>query len=196
MDHPIRCRCGEVQGHLRGGASTARAICYCRYCQAWATYLQRDREVLDADGGSDIVATTPDAVTFTSGRDRLACVVLSRRGPYRWYASCCRAPIGNTSRSPGLPYVGLLHTALDTAPLTASFGPARTRVNTGSARRPVASTPVRTALVVARLARAVLWARLRRSARSNPFFDADGAPVAAPDELGADERRALLGERT
>ena len=33
MNHPLRCRCGTLQGHVRVGARANRGLCYCRDCQ-------------------------------------------------------------------------------------------------------------------------------------------------------------------
>jgi hypothetical protein len=73
------------------------------------------------------------------GLGRLRCVSLSPRGLYRRYAGCCRTPIGNTPRDPRVSHVGLVHDCLaaTAATLDATVGPARTRVDPGSALRPV-----------------------------------------------------------
>jgi len=115
-DHPIECRCGQVRGTIAAGAKFTRAICYCRDCQAFAAALGAPAGMLDAKGGTDVVATLPRDVRFTAGADRLACLSLTDHGLLRWYASCCRAPIGNTPRNPKISYVGLVHSCLGLIP--------------------------------------------------------------------------------
>ena len=86
--------------------------CYCRDCQAFAHALGNPGAILDKLGGTDIVATLQQYVTFTKGTEALACLSLSERGLLRWYANCCNTPIANTARNPKLSYVGLVHTCL------------------------------------------------------------------------------------
>lgn len=158
-----------------------RAVCYCRDCRTYAHWLGYPRQVLDAAGGTDIVATHSRYVRLTAGAPQLACMSLSPRGLLRWYASCCNTPIANIPRDRKLPYVGLVHTCLESVqPLETSFPPVQMDINTKSALRP---TPhrggpmamARFGAMVTRLAAA----RLTGSYRKTPFFDADGAPVAS-----------------
>lgn len=55
---------------------------------------------------------------------------LSSKGKLRWYAACCRTPVGNTLTSRYVPFTGLLAQCLDIALLAAAFGPVRGSVNT------------------------------------------------------------------
>ena len=184
--HPISCRCGALAGTLAPSAWTNRLVCYCDDCQAFARYLDREDEVLDLRGGSDIVQTGPRYLSFTRGHDQLACLRLSPRGLLRWYASCCGTPIGNTPANPRFAFVGLLHVALgDPAGLDPAFGPPRMTVHTRFARgepqpESVVSLP-RIALMMARVSAARLSGRYRQT----PFFTADGSPVAAPAVVSA-----------
>ena len=90
MNHPLRCRCGTVRGWVsKPDRAMGRAVCYCKDCQAYGHFLGKPAEVLDALGGSDVVATHPKHVTLTHGRDAIACMSLSPKGLLRWYASCC-----------------------------------------------------------------------------------------------------------
>lgn len=197
MDHPLQCRCGTLRGHLVLPAMAGVATCYCKDCQAAAHALGQAGDVLDAHGGTQIVAMLPERVHLTQGLDALACMSLSERGLLRWHAGCCDTPIANTPRSVGVPYVGVVHRCLTTdgSSLDASFGPARIALNVKSARGIVRGTPLRTAWAMARITRAMLGARLRRTAQRNPFFDpASGAPIRTPRVLTRDERaRATPG---
>lgn len=158
-----------------------RAVCYCRDCRTYAHWLGYPRQVLDAAGGTDIVATHSRYVRLTAGAPQLACMSLSPRGLLRWYASCCNTPIANIPRDRKLPYVGLVHTCLESVqPLETSFPPVQMDINTKSALRPTPhrggpAAMARFGAMVTRLAAA----RLTGSYRNTPFFDADGAPVAS-----------------
>ena len=54
----VRCRCGTVQGEVDPARPYARVTCYCRDCRAYAQWLGAPG-LLDAAGGTDIVATAP-----------------------------------------------------------------------------------------------------------------------------------------
>jgi hypothetical protein len=196
MDHPLRCRCGTIEGTLAHAEHAKRGVCYCRDCQAYAHALGDPAGILDALGGSDVVATLQRNVTFSRGAEALACLSLTPRGLLRWYASCCMTPIGNTLRDLRISYVGLLHNCVEHSAhsLDAVFGPARMRVNTRSAKASVAPTPWRTFTAVVPLFAAVLVARLDGSYRRTPFFvAASGMPAAAPRVLSAAERERAMG---
>ena len=194
MNHPLRCRCGTVRGYVSFDATTAnRGICYCKDCQAFAHFLGDTRDVLDENGGTDVVATLPKYVTFTDGLDALACMSLTPNGLLRWYAGCCGTPIGNTPRDYRFSYVGLVHTCLKdpAVSLDASFGPARMRVNTKSAKGKIAATPLRTFRTVLRFMKSVIRARFEGSYRNTPFFTASGEPLRSPKLLSRAERDRL-----
>ncbi|NUZ08287.1 DUF6151 family protein [Piscinibacter koreensis] len=191
MNHPLRCRCGALRGHLVLPATAARAVCYCKDCQAYAHFLGDPGRVLDAAGGSDIVAIAPSRVRLEQGLERLACMSLSPRGLLRWYAGCCMTPIGNTPRDARVHYLGLVHSCLDEQPLDAAFGAARVRINTGSARRKVTATPVAATVAMLRLLRVMVPARWSGRWRRNPFFDDSGVPAREPQVIDAAERARL-----
>lgn len=195
--HPLRCRCGHLQGTVLPARSTQRVICYCRDCRAYARHLAGDG-VTDAQGGTEIVAMLPSKLRFEAGSDALACLSLSPRGLLRWYASCCRTPIANTPRNPKIAYAGLVHSCLeqDAPPLAQSFGPLRMAVNIGSALGPVTRTPPLTAAgSLLGLGTTLLGARLGGGWQDNPFFDTDTAtPVRAVRVLTREERAQAYAE--
>lgn len=196
MSFPIRCRCGSLEGTLASPQRAARAICYCRDCQAFARFLGRPELTLDRLGGTDIVATRPDFLRFTRGADQLRCMSLSEKGLLRWYTACCRTPIGNTPRDPKFPYVGIVHDCLagPDAARDAAFGPAKTVLNVGSASGTVKPSRVSLLFGVLRIMRNVFTAKLGGGYRDNPFFAVSaGRPVAEPQVLTPDERAALAG---
>lgn len=195
MNHPLRCRCGKLAGHVAPSSVAVRAICYCRDCQAYARFL-RTPGVADPDGGTEVIATLPQHVHFTSGLDVLACMSLSEQGLLRWYASCCNTPIGNTPRNSKLPYAGMIHSCLEAGPpsIESSFGGRRIAVNTKSARNKVRSTPIASTLAVARLMTASLGNRLSGGYKDNPFFAPDtGTPIRLVRVLTSTERAQAYG---
>lgn len=186
----FHCRCGTLRGEIESREVYARATCYCRDCQAFARALGRE-DVLDTEGGTDIVAMLPAGVRFTDGTDRLACLSLSPKGLLRWYACCCDTPIANTPRDPKVAYVGISGHCLQTDALDAAVGPSRIALNTKSARGQVSATPLRTLVGVMRIMCGVLLARLRGRHRDNPFFIADPRrPIVEPRVLTLAERTA------
>ncbi len=194
MNVALRCRCGRLQGELSSPASGCRAVCYCRDCQAFARYLGEPERKLDAEGGTEVIATVPKHVRLITGAEQLACMSLTPNGLYRWYARCCRTPIANTPRDPKTSYVGIPMQCLS---LGASerdriFGTARVMVNTGSATSPVKSAGLTNLLGILRIMRNLVGARLFGGWRRNPFFRAGGSePISAPEQIDAERRRAL-----
>jgi len=194
LSFPLRCACGRLEGHVAATHRAGRAICYCRDCQAFARFLGPPEATLDALGGTDIIATAPRFVQFTAGTEQLQCMSLGPRGLLRWYAGCCRTPIGNIPRNPKLSYVGLVHNCLAGSPAAkdAAFGPARLVVNPQSASGRVAPTPLPMLLAMLKILRNVGGSRLSGTYRQNPFFIAGtDEPIVPPQVLTAAQRQAL-----
>ncbi len=189
-DLPLACRCGTVRGVAHDVSPHAgnRLICNCRYCQRFAEALGRAHAVLDIHGGTDIFQISPAKLEITAGRERLACLRVTRNGVLRWYAACCKTPIGNTLPTPKIPFVGLIHSFLDPGNRTLDevLGPVRAGVNGNSAtgdRTDIAAhdtTPLRVLLRV--YGKLLTW-RLRGDHKRSPFFDSHGAPIAEPQRV-------------
>jgi len=193
MGIALRCRCGKLEGEVDATRVKARAICYCKDCQAFARFLAPDGSLLDSAGGTEVEAMLPAGLRFTKGVEHLACMSLSPKGIYRWYASCCNTPVGNTPRNPKASYLGLVRTCLAAAPeeLDRQLGSGRMTANTESAHAPVKATPFAVLRAVPRLGAMLVGARIGGGWRENPFFDAAGAPVRAPRVLSREERAAV-----
>ena len=192
MTISLRCRCGKLRGQVTPGGVAARAVCYCKDCQAYGHFL--GTPVLDPAGGTEVAATLPAAVRFDAGLEHLACMSLGPKGLYRWYASCCRTPLGNTPRDPRTSYVGLVRACLDAsdAELERAIGPLRCRVETQSALAPVASSGLSTAWAVCRIGTMIIKARLGGGYRKNPFFRPQTSePVKPVEVLSLEKRKAL-----
>ncbi|MDB5954771.1 DUF6151 family protein [Ramlibacter sp.] len=192
MTHRIQCTCGQVRGEIVQPRRAMRAVCYCRDCQTYAHLLRRADQVLDAAGGTDVIATPASNLAITAGREHLACVSLSPRGLLRWYAACCDTPVANTPRDWKLPYVGLVHTCLrQPDPLERSFPQVEIRIYTKSAHGAVpADTALPGKLHFLRMVMRLTGMRLTGAYKSTPLFSASGEPVAAPRVAGTEEIEA------
>jgi hypothetical protein len=198
-DLPLRCTCGRLRGVARGISASRgnRLLCYCGDCQSFAHFLGRADEILDANGGSDIFQMSPARLVIREGADQLACMRLTPKGLLRWYARCCRTPIGNTLATPNVPFVGWIQLHGDAGPdgraRDEALGPVRARVNVGSARgerSPLGSGGRSTLPVLLRFARIVLSALLRGDHKASPFFDPrTSAARAVPRILSEQELR-------
>jgi hypothetical protein len=198
MNHPLRCTCGTLKGYVSRPERVNRVVCYCKDCQAFARFLNRADEILDAKGGSDVIQTVPAEVTFTEGQHVLACMRLSPKGLLRWYATCCNTPVGNTLANYRVSFIGLIHTCLENPDrsLDDSFGPVRMWSFTNGATVPVKPVPLATIAGIIRFVVMLMRARISGAYQRTPFFSVDsGAPVAAPKILSAAERAALMNHR-
>lgn len=195
MSHSIRCACGSLQGAVTKTAPANHCVCYCRDCQAFAHFLGRAVDALDAQGGVKVIQVPANHVEFSAGADNLACIRLTNKGLLRWYASCCNTPIGATFPTMKLSFVGLIHSCLenDEPTIEQSFGPVGTQVNVQHAKgEPIKQRGL--AIAIARLMRMLLWARLNGSYRQTPFFQPTGTPIVEPVILDDQQRRTLMRE--
>jgi Family of unknown function (DUF6151) len=195
VDLALRCRCGTVRGVARDVAPSTvnHCFCYCDDCQAFAHFLGRADDVLDAHGGTEITQMSQANVRFTEGVDMVAAMRLSAKGMIRWYASCCRTPIGNTMATTALPFVGVVRAFIDAPP--AALGPIRGRGFAKSAKGGRAAVPndgLAEPLMVARVLAKVLRWRLRGDHKRSALLDgATGKPVVEPRVLDESEREEL-----
>jgi hypothetical protein len=195
IELPLRCRCGTVRGvaHDVAPGNVNHCFCYCDDCQAFAHYLGRADDVLDAHGGTEITQMSPASLAFTAGAAKIAAIRLTPKGLVRWYASCCDTPIGNTMAARGVPFIGVVHAFID-APSDA-LGPIRGRGFAQSAKGGRAAVPkdgMPDLVMVARvLVKLIRW-RLRGDHKRSPLFDAaTGRPLAEPRVLKDAERADL-----
>jgi hypothetical protein len=107
MNIPIQCDCGKFRGTALNVDSSRgnRIVCLCDDCQTFAHFLKRPKDILDANGGTDITPLRPAFIKLNSGQEHLKCLRLSEKGMFRWYAGCCNSPVAN-SMSPWVPYAG------------------------------------------------------------------------------------------
>ncbi len=204
-DLPIRCTCGALRGVARAVSASSgnRCVCYCDDCQSFAHFLGRASEILDARGGTEIFQMSPAHFSITQGADHLACMRLTPKGLVRWYADCCKTPIGNSLMTSQVPFVGLIHACFDQSPGTPSpdevLGPVRAHVFTRFAKGDRERFPLRDsgkARAIARFAALLLRARLRGDHKASPFFDPNtGAPRPTPRVLSEPELREVVRAR-
>ena len=194
-DAELQCRCGAVHGRVTNASprTVNHMVCYCDDCQAYAHRLGR-ADLLDRQGGSDIVQVAPASLSFDRGADRLVGLRLSPKGLYRWYASCCNTPLGNTL-GPGVPFVGILAQAFDAAgpraddafgkPIAASMG----KFAVGGAPQGLPAISARQMLRVLGL---VAGWRLGGKTWPHPFFDRATRAASRPLTVLMREERAAL----
>ena len=166
-----------------------RIVCYCDDCQAFLHHLGR-ADLLDAHGGTNIVQVAPASLTFERGTERIAGLRLTPKGLYRWYASCCKTPLGNTL-SPAIPFVGVVAQAFENP--DATFGePIGAILGKFAIGTPPAGSTKLNLRLLARALRMVIGWRLRGRAWPHPFFDrATRAPSHPLTILSRSEREAL-----
>jgi len=191
----LRCRCGEVRALVAGASPEAvnRIVCYCDDCQAFAHQLGR-ADLLNAQGGSDIVQVAPASLTFVQGQDRIVGLRLAPKGLCRYYASCCNTPVGNTL-SPAIPFVGIVARAFEDGaqrpddvfgkPVGSIFG----KYAVGDA--PAGSTGVQLPLLLRAIGKVLGW-RVRGRVWPHPFFRrGTSEPVYPLTVLSREAREAL-----
>jgi hypothetical protein len=198
LDIPLACRCGALRGLVRGvvSAQSNRSVCMCGDCQAFAHFLGR-ADVLDANGGSDVLPVAPCDLQISHGEEHMKCVRLSAGGMFRWYAGCCNTPIANSMASWKVPFAGLSVVVLDMAASDMSadqaLGPVRARImmKAGIPPLPADARQNPPAGFMLRIAGFMISGLLRGKHRPSPFFDGSGNPTVEPHVLSAAERDAL-----
>jgi hypothetical protein len=189
------CRCREVRGRVAGASAqnVNHVICYCDDCQAFLQHIGR-AELLDAHGGTDIIQVAPASLTFDRGAERIVGLRLSPKGLYRWYASCCKTPLGNTV-TPAIPFVGLIAQVFNGPDVTADalFGKPTGGIlgKFAVGTPPEGSTKLPLGLI-ARVVRKILGWRFGGKTWPHPFFDrATRLPRYPVTTLSRAERDAL-----
>ncbi|HBS50697.1 MAG TPA: hypothetical protein DEA05_11745 [Rhodobacteraceae bacterium] len=181
----LACSCGAWRARLdpaalRGGT---RLICHCADCRAAERHLGQP----DPGGaGVDLFQTTPDMLTIEAGQ--LGLFRLRPNGLFRWHAACCGAPVGNTLKTPKLPFVALCVARFDDS---AALGPVQVR---GFVPRR-SGTPVHEGAgrMVLGIATRALAAHLSGRCRQTPFFDIETGAPSAPAQVLDKASRAALG---
>ena len=199
-DVELECLCGAIHGLARDVSKDTvnRVVCLCADCQTFAHYLER-ADLLDSSGGSDIIQLAPSSISFDRGTEKIACVRLGPKGPYRWYASCCKTPMGNTVK-PSLPFVGILpelfREARDPERRDELFGPPRASINGKSAigTPPPGSTERNLGFLLHTVSVILGW-KLRGRSFPHPYFDRASEPLYPVKVLTREERDQARARR-
>lgn len=189
--HRIQCECGAVRGEIEQSGLHNRLVCYCTDCRAFANFLGKGHEVLDAQGGTEIVQLAQSRLRFLQGEDRLSAVRLSDKGIIRWYAACCGTPIGNTVADRRVSIIGLVHSCLDSKRMDEDFGTSIAVVHAGSALGNPKPKPRGLVGVVARTLWIVYSNLVAGRYRTSPLFDESGSPRTSPHVLKPEELAEL-----
>ena len=191
----LSCRCGEVRGRVVNASPEVanHMLCYCDDCQAYLHHLGRT-DLLDGHGGTDIVQVAPSTLSLDRGVDRIVGLRLTPKGLYRWYASCCKTPLGN-SFGLSLPFIGLVVHTFDGGKERADavFGPTLAAAGGNFAVNglPAGTTEIGPRLLL-RAIRLVLGWKWRGKTWPHPYFDeATRKPTRPISILSRDEREAL-----
>lgn len=179
----LSCGCGSLQGKLTGFEKTPgnHLVCYCKDCQAFPTHLHQQEVTLDSAGGTRIYQVPPANVQITLGHEHLACLQFNKKGLIRWYAACCKTPIGNTVNAK-MPFVGLIHTFIKDNipdPIMGCVHKQSATANFPAENKPSASE----LLIIITVLRRLVWWKLTGKSQPNPLFLASGKPVSQPKVL-------------
>ena len=190
----LRCACGSVRGQIPSASdrTVLRLVCYCHDCQAYLRFLSPEAPGYDDQGGTDILQTSQAAVQFSQGADQLEVMKLSDSGILRWYARCCRTPVGNMMQSTAFCFVGMHHAFVE-GDATATVGPSRGAVNGNEALgdpKPTIGAPKLVSIIGASIWNGIVW-RARGDHLRSPFRGPDGAVLREPQVLDPSEREAL-----
>lgn len=134
--------------------------------------------------------TSAGRLRLDSGKDRIACLRMTRRGPLRWYAACCHSAIANSPPTASIPFAGIFLARISWKERD-RLGPIAARVFAEAAEA-VEGPPLRSfgiAKVFLRFVRVTTAARLAGDQRRHPFFPG-GHALATPGSLTAEQRRA------
>ena len=181
VDVALKCSCGAIEGvarHVSASAGT-RLVCHCGDCQAFANHLDCNSAVLDEYGGTDIYQMPISHVEITQGVEHMRCLNLKPKGLIRWYAGCCKTPIGNTVSS-SMAFIGLIHSFMDDAgKREANIGTVRGYVFMKGDCPPERKKQSSVRVIVRILYKLLEW-KIRGLNKPSSFFNANGEPVSAP----------------
>lgn len=194
----LRCQCGAVEGRVTNASpkTVNRVVCYCDDCQAFAHQLKR-ADLLDAHGGSDVIQVAPATLSFDRGAEHIACLRLGPKGLFRFYADCCKTPLGNTV-SPAVPFVGI-HAKTFVAPDDDCGPPVGGILGKFAVGTPPEGTTGLNVKVIARALRLVAGWKLGGKTWPHPFFDKGSSEPRCPTTIvsksARESLRALCGPK-
>lgn len=179
----LECSCGSVKGvaHDVSPKTGIHVACYCDDCQAFAHELGQQNAVLDHYGGTYIFQMSPATINITAGNEYLCCMRLSPKGMHRWYAGCCKTPIGNTVNAK-TPFIGLITTFIaESHDKANALGPISNQIMDKFATPPLPNNlKIKSSKFISGLrilSKFVKW-KIRDGNKPTPFFDKNGNSVA------------------
>lgn len=185
------CQCGQVQGEISHSEMLTgnHFICMCDDCQAYTHHLGKAKEVLDTNGGTDIVPIHPAYFKFTSGFEKVRVLKLRENGMHRWYADCCKMPIGNTMGAKA-GYIGLLVKAITTKDKELGPPMARVLAKFGIPPFPEGTSQKANLKMILFVIKFMVRSFFQGLGNPTPFFDAKTfEPVIKPHVLSNEELR-------
>ncbi len=193
-DLPIRCACGRVRGCARDihpGAAN-RVVCHCRGCRAYAAHIDREAQILDPHGGSDVFQISPAALSFEAGIEHIRCLRMTPKGALRWYAGCCDTPIAGSFHTRRVPFLSIYPACVEAealdGPLDAYRGPVLARVNGTFDRAEAKTLKANPGALLAMLPRYAWWCLKWMASgayKRTPLFEREtAAPIAEPLVIG------------
>jgi hypothetical protein len=177
--------------------TSSHTTCYCVDCQAFARFLGGEG-LMNPRGGTSVFLAAPACMRILSGVDQLACVRLSEKGLYRWYAKCCRTPVGNTPGSRALPMIMVPDAFVDRSQPAATpdaiLGEAvGIKGSSALGGVPEGAHPELGFGPVAGILWRILRAKLGGKTEPSPFKGPDTAPARASVQVLTASERAALG---
>lgn len=180
----ISCQCGKLRGEIERPEELRglRIVCMCKDCQRFARALGNSKNILDENGGLEVVPVFPKLLRITSGQEYLKCLKNTpQSGTFRWYASCCKSPLAN-SLSGKEGYIGLVTQCLSEED-KASLGPVRARANGESGIPPLPKGtskkfPLKWIFIMIYL---IVRGQIQGWKQPNPFFDQNNHPLFEPE---------------
>lgn len=179
----LACDCGKVKAVVKKVTPNSGLYvrCFCEDCQNFMRVLEQD-ERLDEYGGSEIYQQALSHVEITEGMEHVACLRLKPEGLYRWYASCCNTPMGN-SFGTKVPYFGITKPFIKDERFEEKAGVLQGSYFKKDAIKPVPRPYLgkhRDPIVIAKLLyRFAKW-KITGKTHPNVFFNKQGEPCKKP----------------
>jgi len=163
-----------------------RLTCCCSDCQAFALYLEglgrgNAEPILDQFGATDIFQMPVSKLSIETGLEQLACVRLTQKGMYRWYAKCCNTPIGNTMGA-NMPFIGVVHNFMQhQTSRVDEIGKNRAYVQTHEMKSkiPKALKGSSSKAILRSIYKLLCW-KVQGLHQPSVFFNLDGSPIVIP----------------
>ncbi len=192
----ISCKCGKVNGaiNLLSPRNFTHLKCRCRSCRAFARLSGHGQSHIDPDGFVDLVQTLPATMDIKQGLAELRTVVLTQKGPLRWYASCCDTPLWLTLGKPKPPFVSILAENIDDKEV---LGPVRYYAfcdDLPKNERPQPNGAWGGMNLVGRVITRTLRAMITGKLKANPFFDESGRVLAKRSDMTKAQKAALFDQ--